>query len=526
MSEAVQPIPNRFWWLKRLGLGVIFILLLLVGLRLWWGHRTNARLDALIAEIEARGEPIHFNDMIRDPIPDDQNKAFYLRQALAQWPTVPGLGVVITETDWFSDPENHPDPITDNPAYLAQLEPLMALIEQANAVPDCDWGVRLQSPAINILLPHLAEQRKLARLIRDAAQRASESGDVGSALHMIRLLGAPGEALDAQPSTFITHLVGLSIHSLVSKTTEELLPGMDISSDPTHRSRAEADALLSKLQDETAIHDSYTQGSIGERWMVYDFAMAVLDGRITYGTFTSGGNAGPSLVNNILMWSIRPLLLRDTELLVLTYTEYVSASKVATTPGEHAELVSQAMQNQLGVDTQELLDKHYLLYRLSGWLTIPSGSGTVAYYRLLAQRRLAAAALAIKLYESDHGRRPDTLSQLVPDYLTTIPVDPFAEDGSPIRYRPGGAILIAVDNASGDVTTLAATGPAIVYSVDVGGIDHNGTVCVNYNGKVDQVPRYNEEHNNDVWFMLDEPEEVYPLDPAETTETTETIDDE
>ena len=55
---------------------------------------------------------------------------------------------------------------------------------------------------------------------------------------------------------------------------------------------------------------------------------------------------------------------------------------------------------------------------------------------MVAQRRMAGIALAMRLYEVDNGRRPGKLGELVPKYLPAVPVDPFSPDGKPISYRP------------------------------------------------------------------------------------------
>jgi hypothetical protein len=54
------------------------------------------------------------------------------------------------------------------------------------------------------------------------------------------------------------------------------------------------------------------------------------------------------------------------------------------------------------------------------------------------RRRFVAVALAIRLYELDHGARPPTLDELVPDYLDAVPRDPFAHADRPIGYRRDG----------------------------------------------------------------------------------------
>lgn len=52
-----------------------------------------------------------------------------------------------------------------------------------------------------------------------------------------------------------------------------------------------------------------------------------------------------------------------------------------------------------------------------------------------ARRRVMIAAIALKRYQLRHGRHPQTLQELVPEFLANAPVDFM--DGRPLRYRPG-----------------------------------------------------------------------------------------
>jgi hypothetical protein len=50
-----------------------------------------------------------------------------------------------------------------------------------------------------------------------------------------------------------------------------------------------------------------------------------------------------------------------------------------------------------------------------------------------AVQRAALTAIAVERYRLKHGKLPQNLSELVPDFLDGIPIDPA--DGQPIRYR-------------------------------------------------------------------------------------------
>jgi hypothetical protein len=62
-----------------------------------------------------------------------------------------------------------------------------------------------------------------------------------------------------------------------------------------------------------------------------------------------------------------------------------------------------------------------------------SATSQGAVTRRNATLRLLIADLAIRLYQDEHGRLPDSLEQLVPEFLAAVPIDTFS--GKPIIYR-------------------------------------------------------------------------------------------
>ena len=98
-------------------------------------------------------------------------------------------------------------------------------------------------------------------------------------------------------------------------------------------------------------------------------------------------------------------------------------------------------------------------------------------------RRIAAVALAVRLYRADHaGRWPESLGELVPTYLPAVPIDPFAAGGRPLRYlrdTPGWDIPPALAAAESSYIPPPGTGPflggPVVYSVGQDGIDDGGS---------------------------------------------------
>ena len=81
--------------------------------------------------------------------------------------------------------------------------------------------------------------------------------------------------------------------------------------------------------------------------------------------------------------------------------------------------------------------------RLLNWATgeiVPDSSSRasrLARARVDALLRLTITEAAVRLYQLRNGVPPATLAELVPEYLSAVPQDPFA--AGPLVYRPDGA---------------------------------------------------------------------------------------
>lgn len=64
------------------------------------------------------------------------------------------------------------------------------------------------------------------------------------------------------------------------------------------------------------------------------------------------------------------------------------------------------------------------------------------FFRYETHREMTVSALALELHRRKHGRHPDALTRLVPEFLSAVPVDWM--DGKPLRYRlnPDGSFTL------------------------------------------------------------------------------------
>src|SRR5262249_14654539 len=89
-------------------------------------------------------------------------------------------------------------------------------------------------------------------------------------------------------------------------------------------------------------------------------------------------------------------------------------------------------------------------------------------HRTLAFLRCGIAAVAIERYRLANGRWPERLEDLVPAYLSKIPIDPF--DGQPIRFRrlKDGVIIYTVGEGQDEDGSRRVRVKAGSPDIDVG----------------------------------------------------------
>jgi len=110
----------------------------------------------------------------------------------------------------------------------------------------------------------------------------------------------------------------------------------------------------------------------------------------------------------------------------------------------------------------------------------------LGYFHALARGRMAATMLAIRLYAVDHqGALPESLSELVPQYLRAVPSDPFDANDKPIRYLP-------------------KYNPPVLYSVGYDGKDDGGA----------GMPMSRWRDNDDIYPLVAQPRISPPRKPT------------
>lgn len=499
MREPEGPVPRRYWWLKRLGMLGVVALIGVVALRLWWGAVARGRLDEQIARIRARGEPILLEDFATEPVADGDNAALALKRAAAIWN------------------DRHEETGNDR-QYLRDNAEAMTLVRRARSLPGCDWGQRFKSPAVSGLLSaNFGLCRDLAKGLSHASGCAHRLGDDAQALEAVRDVRTVARAMALDSPALITLLVAISFDSIAVSALESLAPELRIGASDeasgdggASASPTQVRAVIADLVDDRTVFDGARRAVLGERAIMLDAATALGDGRLSPSTLYPGAWTGaPPSWEWRLAVSVQPLLDVDARRALQygdAYLRILGEGRWRT--DVDAMLRGPGTTAWAHVTSPLMFDLDY-------------GVSLRNFFRIVARSRMAAIALALRLYEVDHGARPARLADLVPDYLPVVPEDPFADQGRTFVYRPegGGPMVSAMPppHSDADETTASAAMAAmaawpLLYTIGDDGIDQGCQDCFDLSGEVNW-------RADDLPFRLVRP--VLPSAPATSEEAVE-----
>lgn len=424
---------------RRRGRTVLLVLLglflLVLGSHAYWGHYNGRKLAHATEALRAAGEPMTAADLRQPPVPDDRNAAVLLRAAAKGIDQETEAWKAFEEVQWPAVGTRLPLPPGDRAASqraIDENEAAFPLVAAAVNREGVDWGVDY-TPGFFTLLPDLNEQRTLAQLLEAAALVAHEQGDDARAVSYLEQVDFIGRALGRQ-STLVTTLVSCGIAELHTRGLSEIAPDLKVSdSDPAAVPAAQVRRVIDGLLDDGPHRQAWLRGLRGERALQQDTIAALLDGTLTFTGLTTPppsqpptGQA-PTPSRSRAAYLMGPVIRADALLMLRYMTDSIAAAD------EAGDWLAFQARFPNGMGPPGIPWRH----PFSTILLPAIDRGTEVHYRLLTQRRLTAAALAVRLYAADHdGKLPASLDALVPAYLPRVPLDALAGGGKPIGYVP------------------------------------------------------------------------------------------
>jgi len=254
--------------------------------------------------------------------------------------------------------------------------------------------------------------RSAARMLKLEAHARAHRGDSQGVTAALRALIAASHALEAEP-LMVSQLVRLAVGGIATGTLEDMLGQVDF----TDEQLAQLQADVRQLDLQPGLRRSL----LGERVIgsesIRDLAPTGLptsnEGRALYLKTTRGWIAASE--------QPFPQAFQQAQLIEQQFREEVGTSPLSR------------MRSQL---TMTVLPTFQVMFQATA--------------RGLASSSMADTAIAIEQFRRRHGRPPQSLDELVPEFLPAVPIDPF--DGQPLRYAtdPGGFRIYSIGGNAKD----------------------------------------------------------------------------
>jgi len=448
VREDERPVPIRYWWLKRLALAGAVMVLGLLALRIWWGYEAQRRLDEVIAGYRAAGQMVDAAefDAVLDAVPDEDNAAILYEAAMGKLVEKTASGVRFYEFRLDNTLFNK-KPVEAAELYSLNAESLK-LIRQGHLRSQVAWSDRHEDFWRDNRSDLHDRQSYLNEYLRFATQYQIHRGEYGKAVEILRDMWIISDAVIDHP-TMKSFLYGMNFQNRVIDSIEEMMgliskTGMNLDE---HLNQQIRELIQIAQQENNFIESSADSYSSALAAVLYILKHPIVDPvwPRTFGRFLP-------VVAPILNFVGRPAVVLDA-LGSVDYNNRVARAIRAKT-----------WRNALG---HVPVDNYRRNTNIAAALAHPYFNTRIVtealsakinalfFYNLLARRRAALAALAVKLFEIERGRWPGSLDELVPDYLSAVPCDPFGAEGDQLKY-------------------IVEDGRVVVYSVGLDGLDNEG----------------------------------------------------
>ena len=390
-NQLPKPKRRRWPWVV---LGLVLVLAIALG---GARYRLHRRVVTELAKLRAAGYPTTLAELDAwYPMPSGANAADVYMEAFDTCVEDEELEALLpgfsTGPDWPAPGEPLPaEMLAAIDAYLAKNAEALALLAAAATIPECRYPVDL-SAGYAVVLPHIGflgwGPQLLALQAVVQVQRGEHNQSVDSALAILAAAGS----VHGEPK-LISHLVGLRGTRSAVRAVEQILGRGSL----TDRQLARLSEAFVDAIDRAGI----PRAMVGERacWLgTFDAVVAEHSGAIfrrAAGLSDAERLAYLALMDEMIKKAEDPSgHTVDIDAMVAALPPYCLIADISVSG------VNPALRTELHTDA--------------------------AVQTLLV-------GLAAKRYQLAHGKLPEDLDDLAPEYLDAVPIDPC--DGEPLRYR-------------------------------------------------------------------------------------------
>jgi hypothetical protein len=282
-------------------------------------------------------------------------------------------------------------------------------LNAARADGECRFPVKFED-GFQALLPHSQKMRQLVRLLSLRLQVSKAHSDKRQAIDALHAILAAARSQNQQ-MTIVEQLVALAIGGVALIEAEKLLGEMELNDEELARLFSEIDRL--------EIEQGLTRGLVGERAMGYHSFYHL-------GQLTGSNESGKPFPGEGQL-----TLPVDCRYFLEVMGESIEASRQPFPEALHRA-------NHIDARFEKVMKDPLSKFSYTVTLLIVPALHTAfeVTAKNIAHRDELLCAIAAERYRLKHGQPPQKLADLVPEFLSAVPTDPF--DGQPLRLKADG----------------------------------------------------------------------------------------
>jgi hypothetical protein len=312
------------------------------------------------------------------------------------------LSDYLSLTDGDATPEN----TAAVDAILERHRLAFDLLAAAAERTQSNWEIPYRE-GVSAKLPNLLAVMNLSRLNVARGIRLARQGRLDAAAEAAEQGLAMAESLAAEP-VLIVQLIRISVDRMHLSLIREILERGELPAETLER--------LQGWVESVTVVDPVKTGNVGEMKMFYRVIRAYERGE----TKISPGDSWIAR-SRLIAWLARPVLRSDLRF----FLEQMDRGLAWQSVPRHRR------EAEFGPGSPLAEARWY--QPLSKVAVLNLEGVAVRGDKHQARAILATAALASRRYRMAKGSYPKELSELVPEYMTSVPVDPFT--GTPLEYR-------------------------------------------------------------------------------------------
>lgn len=468
-----EECDRRGGWTKGLlpaAIALVTIVALFYSWTNWWGAR---KLNEALAMLREKNEPTRFEELVPPPVPDADNvaaapvfqelfapgKDARLGKLDLPWKKISGNPQPGESTIHFTARFLNPDFKGDDQAAgelvlksLAPSAPLLEEVAQAVRRPAVSWPLDY-SKGFKLSLPHVSAIANTSKVLQARAQAELAAARPDNAFKDVQTLLALARA--AGTGDFLISL--LVEASILNRTSQVISDGLD--------RRSWTDAQLADLSSELSRTDLLALLSDAlrmERASIFQIDLKrhpeVL---LLVQSYYAGKPKFPTALRAAATFWPEGWLNEDKAGYIRAIQRYIDA---VNHPKELPSTLADIEAAHAGSSVWNRIRNPITN------LTLPAILGVAK--RIAATRTILhslATACAVERYRMAHGRLPETLENLVPTFLPSVPADPLT--GKPLCYKPSESGTFLIYGTGWDQTDNAGSGVSAITGLSTTYLD-------------------------------------------------------